>query len=74
MIFSYIKYYFYIPTRYTKIILLTNKYYQTSTMKKESPGLWNIITILHQVRAELEILGVEINTRYVISLRLNCLK
>ena len=47
------------------MILLTNKCFQASLMKKESPALWNIVTILHEVRAELEILGVEINTRSV---------
>ena len=35
-------------------------------MKKENPTLGNVILTLHEVRAELEILGVEINTRYVV--------
>ena len=52
------------------MILLTNKCFQASSMKKESPVLWYIVTILHEVRAELEILGVEINTRSVFFIKI----
>jgi hypothetical protein len=36
---------------------------QSNSMSSESPVLWSIVITLHQVRAELEILGVDINTR-----------